>query len=152
MTVLFPGNFPPMFDLQAYTPTLIGSTENPVVTYGTQVGSFILFGDLCFVTFTITSTTMTKVTLTDLLAVTLPLAAATRTGQVWCGSGRVENATAVANGMRAEIASAASSVNFRNYAALATAGVQTTYAVANPGIGVLTNTITYNASIWYEVA
>lgn len=147
------GNIPAQGNAHVYTPTLTGATDNPVATYGTQVGTYqLLSGQRCRVDVTLTTTTMTKTTLTDLLQITLPFTAATRASQVWTGAGRVENGTAVANALRAEIASGASVVNFRNYAALATAGVQTTYQVANPGIGVLTNTITYNFSIEYEIA
>jgi hypothetical protein len=40
-------------------------------------------------------------------------------------------------------------MTFRNYT-LAANSSQLTYAVATPGIGVLTNTITFNGSGFYE--
>lgn len=145
-------SFPPMYDWQAYTAALTGATNDPVATYTTQVGKFFLIGPLCFFKFNLVTSTMTKSTLTDALRVTLPLTAATLTGDVTVFKARVENATAVANALQGEIASNTAYATFRNYAALATAGVQTTYAATDPGIGVLTNTITFQGSGFYEYA
>lgn len=151
MSVLSPAGFD--VDLtngwQAYTPALSGATDNPVATYTTQVGKFAILGGLCFFKFTLVTSTMTKTTLTDPLNINLPLTAATLAGDITTFSARIENATAVANAVMGEIVSAASVVRFRNYV-LATNSAVTTYAVTNPGIGVLTNVITFNGTGVYE--
>lgn len=136
---------------QTYLPVLTGQTDNPVVTYTTQLGRFALIGNMCFFNITLVSSTMTKTTLTDLVSVSLPVPAATLVGMVQSGAARMENATAVANMTRYEIASGASSMQFRNYA-LAASSSQLTYAVTTPGIGVLTNVITIQVSGVYEYA
>lgn len=146
-----PGNLSPFTGWQEYTPSLTGATNDPVATYGTRVGYFCTVGPFCYFTFNITTTTMTKSTLTDALRITLPLPAVTLTNLVFFFPARVENGTAVANALRGEVASGLSYATFRNYAALATASAQTTYAVADPGIGVLTNTITYQGSGFYAI-
>ncbi|HNB00956.1 MAG TPA: hypothetical protein PLK61_04060 [Nitrosomonas sp.] len=145
-----PQNFPPYTGFQLYTPALTGATNDPVATYTTQFGKFAIIGPLVFFKFVLVTSTMTKSTLTDALRITLPLVSATNTGDVTVFKARVENATAVANALQGEIASNTAYATFRNYAALATAGVQTTYAATDPGIGVLTNTITFQGSGFYE--
>jgi hypothetical protein len=141
----------PMANPQAYLPVLSGTTDNPVATYTTQLGRFYLIGSLAFFKFLVVTSTMTKTTLTDVLNINLPIAAANNAGDITPFAGRVENATAVANAVVGEILSSASVVRFRNYV-LATNSAVTTYAVANPGIGVLTNTITFNGAGVYEYA
>lgn len=136
---------------QAYTPVLSGQTDNPVATYSVQIGRFTIVGALCFFNFKLTTTTMTKTTLTDLVSISLPLPAATLANQVHNFIGRIENGAAVANMIFGEIASAASTAQFRNYA-LAASSAQMTWAATTPGIGVLTNTINYNGSGFYEYA
>lgn len=136
---------------QSYTPVLSGTTDNPVPTFTTQVGRFTIFGPMVLCKFKLVSTTMTKTTLTDLVQISLPMAAATNSGEVTDFLCRVENATAVANMIIGEIASGASVATLRNYA-LAASSSQMTYAVTTPGIGVLTNTITINGTAFYEYA
>lgn len=138
-------------DWLPYSPIMQGATENPVVTFTTQLGRFLLLGSVCLFNFTLVSSTMTKTTLTDVVRVTLPLAAQTLAGQVQQFVARVENATAVANMNLGEIASAAAFATFRNYT-LAASSSQLTYGVATPGIGVLTNAITLNGSGAYDYA
>lgn len=147
---LTPNNLPPMFAWQAYTPSLTGATDNPVPTFSTQVGRFLALAGMMFYQLRLISTTMTKSTLTDPVQITLPVAAATVTGAVWQGLGRCENTTPIPNPTYSEIASAASVATMRANAAAGNASLPLTYAVASPGIGVLTNTITFNASGFYE--
>lgn len=147
------GNFTNMTGFQAYTPVLTGQTDNPVVTYTTQLGRIYIIGALVFFSVTLVSSTMTKTTLTDTVSVSLPFAAAAAaqvgTGKVYAGKARVENATAVANMVSYEIAAGASTIQFRNYT-LAASSATMTYAVTTPGIGVLTNAITVQADGFYE--
>ena len=153
MTTLAPvgNNISPNEGWLTYLPILTGATDNPVVTTSAAIGRFHILGAALFLYFRLVSTTMTKTTLTDLVQLSLPVAAATVTGAVAQGSARVENGTAVANMSVFEIASAAQVMNFRNYA-LAASSSQLTYAVTTPGIGVLTNTITFNGEGFYEYA
>lgn len=144
-----PGNSTPQSGWQAYTPALQGATDNAVPTFTTIIGRFALFQNLVFLKFKMVSSTMTKSTLTDLVQVPVPLPAATLTSDNCQMSARVENATPVANHNQFEIASAAVFGTFRNYT-LAAASSQLTYAVTTPGIGVLTNVITLQASGYYE--
>src|SRR5258708_7045807 len=109
------GNQTPMPQFINYTPVLTGATDNPVPTFSTQVGRFFMDGARCFFKFKLVSTTMTKTTLTDLVNVSLPIAAATNVGEVTVFPCRLENAAAVANMMLGEIASAASVFTLRNY-------------------------------------
>lgn len=143
------GNITPTRGWQPYTPALIGATDNPVVTYSTQQGQFLLDGSTCRFNFKLVSTTMTKTTLTDLVQITLPIAAATVAGAVTDLLCRLENATPVANMIVGEIASAGTALTLRNYT-LAAGSSQCTYAVTTPGIGVLTNTITINGTGSYN--
>jgi len=144
-----PGNISQL-TWQDYTPSLIGATDNPVATYGTRVGRFALIGNLCFYSLFVTTTTMTKTTLTDALRITLPFTAATVAGAVWGGTGRVENSTPIANAVLSEVASATAYLTYRAIP-VTTASLPITYAVASPGIGVLTNTITFTANGVFEV-
>lgn len=133
----------------AYTPILSGSTDNPVATYTTQIGRFFVMGALVFFKYKLVTSTMTKTTLTDLLNINVPIIAATNASDVATFIARVENATAVANMVYGELASNAIVATYRNYA-LAASSSQSTYAVTTPGIGVLTNTITFQGSGFYE--
>lgn len=144
-------NFSMSSAFQDYLPVLTGQTDNPVATFISQIGRFAIIGETCFFDVTLVSTTMTKTTLTDTVSVSLPIAAATTANRVQQGIARVENATAVANMIKYEIASAASTMQFRNYT-LAASSSPLTYAVTTPGIGVLTNTITIQAQGSYEIA
>jgi hypothetical protein len=148
--LLNPGNvLPGGGGWQSYTPAMTGATDNPVPTFSTQIGRFLILQNLIFFKFKLVSTTMTKTTLTDNVQVTLPVTAATNTGEVTEGSGRVENGTAVANMMKWELASGAALLTYRNYTLAASSSVLT-YAVTTPGIGVLTNTITLTGTGFYE--
>lgn len=142
------GNATPMQNFIPYLPTLSGATENPVPTLSTQLGRFFVIGAVCFFTYKLVSTTMTKATLTDVLNISLPLPALTDAGVVYKFPARVENATAVVNGVLGEIASGASVATVREIPNAA-ASVAMTYQVAAPGIGVLTNTITFEGSGFY---
>lgn len=146
-----PNNFPAMFNWQGWSPTLSGPTDNPVATLSTQLGRFILLASLLMYQIKLVSTTMTKTTLTDLLGITLPLNSATVVGATWQGLGRCENTTPIPNPTYSEVPSNSAVVNFRANAAAGNASLPMTYAVASPGIGVLTNTITFNASGFYEI-
>lgn len=143
------GNISPMSAFTGYLPTLTGQTDNPVPTFSTQVGRFMLYAGICFFKYKLVSTTMTKTTTTDTVSCSLPIVSATNTGEVTTFACRVENATAVANMSLGEIASNASSHTFRNYA-LAASSSALTWATTTPGIGVLTNTITFNGAGAYE--
>lgn len=140
---LFPG-------WQTYTPNLLGATDNAVATFSTQEGAFIVIGNMVTVNVKLVSTTMTKTTLTDPVLINLPMTAVTRTGATWQGLGRCENTTPIPNPTYTEIVSAASNMTMRANAAAGNASLPLTYAVASPGIGVLTNTITINGTITYE--
>lgn len=146
-----PNNDPAQFSWQVWVPTLQGPTDNPAATLSTQLGRFILLASMLFYQIKLVSTTMTKSTLTDLLGITLPINAATVTGATWQGAGRVENTTPIPNPTYSEVASAGAVLNFRANAAAGNASLPLTYAVASPGIGVLTNTITFNATGFYEI-
>lgn len=135
---------------QPYTPTLGGATDNPVPTYTTQVGRFMILGALLFYQIRLVTSTMTKTTLTDPVLISLPIVSATQTGAVWQGLARCENGTPIPNPTYSEVASASSNLTMRALAAAGNATLPLTYAVASPGIGVLTNTITTNCSGFYE--
>lgn len=136
---------------QSYLPVLTGQTDNPVLTATTQKGNFFISGNQCAFDFTIVTTTITKTTTADTVFVSLPVAAATNTGMVQSFTARFENATAVANALRGEIASGASVATLRNYV-LATSSAAMTWAATDPGIGVLTNTITMMGQGVYQCA
>lgn len=144
------GNITPMNNVQSYLPALIGATDNPAATYSTQEGSFYVIGALCFFNIVLVTTTMTKTTTSDVLRITLPITAATRAGAVWQGEGRTENSTVTANAGISEIASGNSYLTFRNNGTGIIASTVITYASTSPGIGTLTNTITFNAGGFYE--
>lgn len=132
-----------------YTAVLSGATDNPVPTYTTQIGRYFILGAICFFKYKLVTSTMTKTTLTDLLNINLPIIANTNTGDVSTFIARVENATAVANMVYGEIASGSIVATYRNYA-LAASSSQSTYAATTPGIGVLTNTITFQGAGSFE--
>src|SRR5882672_7906558 len=139
---------PPVIPLvQTYSPALKGASDDPVVTYGTRVGRYYTLGKLCYVTVTLTATTMTKTTLTDVLGVSLPIAAANVAGAVQLLHARVENATAVALASIAETTANTALVAFRTLP-ISAASSLLTYGILS--IGVLTNTITIQFSGWYE--
>lgn len=122
-----------------YTPALQGGTDNPAPTYTHQIGRYFLLGKLCFVSIAITSSTMTKTTLTDNVRVSLPVAAANVSGHVSQLSARLENGTAVKVASVAETTANASYLQLRQMNAAA-ASALLTYGTAD--LGVLTNTIT----------
>lgn len=137
-----------------YTPALVGTTDNAVATYTTQIGKFCLIGPLCFFKFAIvTSGTTTKTTLTDAFAVSLPLTSATNTGtsigeQFAC---RVQNATCVNNANVGVIISNVAYATFQAYV-IGTVAATVTWAATAAGIGVLSNVITAVGSGSYEYA
>lgn len=137
---------------QAYVPALVGTTDNPNPTYTTQFGRWFAIGSIVFFRFVLITSTMTKTTLTDLLNITLPTPAATIANDINTFKARIENATAVANGIEGAIASGASVATFRTYGGLAVASAAITYGATAPGIGVLTNTITFTGEGYYEAA
>jgi hypothetical protein len=130
-----------------YTPVLQGATDNPVPTYTTQQGRYWAFGKICFVQIQIVTSTMTKTTLTDQIRLSLPIAAANVAGNVSQLTARLENSTAVQNGLHAETSANNSYLTFR-MPPTTTATAVLTYALLS--IGVLTNTLTINVSGWYE--
>lgn len=133
--------------VQTFTPALQGASDNPTVTYGTRIGRYYTIGKLCFVQIVLTSTTMTKTTLTDAVRVSLPIAAANISNAVNTLHGRVENSTAVIVASVAETTPNASYLQFRQLNAAAASALQT-YALLS--LGVLTNTVTVSVSGFYE--
>lgn len=134
---------------QPYTPTLIGATDNPTPTYSVQSGRYMIVGNICFFKIKLTTTTMTKTTLTDNIRVSLPVTAANVTSDLTKCAARVENATAVLNGAVGEIAPGTSYIQFRS-GTVAAATALITYALLS--LGVLTNTINFEASGFVEIA
>lgn len=133
---------------QNYTPALQGSSDNPTATYPTQIGRYCQIGNLCFFSINLVTSTMTKTTLTDVLRISLPVAAASVVSDTKQVASRVENGTAILNGTLGEIASGTQYIQFRNLP-LAAGSALLTYALLS--LGVLTNTITFRASGVYEV-
>lgn len=131
----------------SYTPALQGATDNPVPTYTTQQGRYWLHGKVCFVRAQVVTSTMTKTTLTDQVRLTLPLAAANVANDLSQLTGRLENGTAVQNGLIAETTANASYVVFRMLPPTSGSSLLT-YALTS--LGVLTNTVTIQITGWYE--
>lgn len=127
-----------------FTPSLTGATDDPVATYSKQLGQFIIVNRMLHYRIYLITTTMTKTTTSDALRITLPIAAAGAATIIHVGSGRVENGTAVANGTQPYVTSGNSYLNVR-YIPGTSASADMTYAATAPGIGVLTNTITFIA-------
>lgn len=132
-----------MVEVGSWTPVLLGATNNPVVTYGTQVGRWYIVGKLCFISINIVSTTMTKSTLTDQIRIDLPFTSANRANQIARLSGSMVNGTPVKNGNSLRI------IPNTGYATvyqttLTSTDAALTYALTD--IGVLTNTITFEFS------
>lgn len=140
---------------QAYTPALAGQTDQPGVTYTTQFGRYYVLGGLVFFKFKIvTSGTTTKTTTTDNFAVTLPIPAATNTGDINAVTCDAENATPITYGSVGIAASGATQILL--YAATGTQPalnlVNMTWATTAPGIGVLSHVITVQCSGVYETS
>lgn len=133
--------------IQTYTPTLQGATNNPVATYTTQVGRYMQLGKMCFVEIFLTTSTMTKVTLTDPILINLPVAAANISGAGQVMPARLENSTPILNATHAFTTPNSTNLQLLNLP-LAAASAALTYAVLS--LGVLTNTITIQVSGWYE--
>jgi len=131
----------------SYTPVLQGATDNPTPTYTTQQGRYWLIGKICFLQVQVVTSTMTKTTLTDQVRLSLPLAAANVAGNLSQLATRLENSTAVQNGVIAETSANNSWLTFRMVPS-ATASAVLTYALAS--LGVLTNTVTIQVTGWYE--
>lgn len=140
-------NNPPVSGALTYTPALQGATDNPTPTYALQQGRYFTIGKLCYVKAQVTTSTMTKTTLTDQIRLTLPIAAANVSSDLSHLHARVENGTAVLNGVVAETSANNSYTVFRNLP-LAAASALLTYGLTS--LGVLTNTITIVISGWYE--
>lgn len=146
-----PTNNPvPMNAWQAFTPSLIGATDNPTATYSNQLGRFLIIAGTLFYKIRVTTTTMTKTTTADNLEITLPFTAGGETNGITMGEARIENGTAVANASIAEAIKGNNFLLFRYMPATSASG-QVTYAATAPGIGVLTNTINFVASGFYEL-
>lgn len=134
---------------QSYSPILKGATEDPTpVTYVTQIGRYCQLGSLVAFKVTLSTSSVTKSTLTDSLRISLPLAAANNSGEITTISARIENATAVLNGTAGEIVANTSYIQFRNVP-LVSASALLTYGLFS--LGVLTNAITFRASGIYEI-
>lgn len=148
------GNATPFTGFQTFAPLttalLQGQTDNAAPTLATNVYRYMVLNGILFFNYLLVSSTMTKTTTTDQVRVALPLVAGGVAGQVWTGHSRVENGTAVANMIVGEITTAQAYIIFRNYTLAATSGTMT-WATTTPGIGVLTNTITFNGTGWYEI-
>lgn len=148
-TALGNGSIPLAPSFQAYTPSFTGATDNPTATYTTQVGRFYLVGNLCFFKYNVVTSTMTKTTTSDNFQVSLPLPAATNTNDIVNFAAKLTNATAVAQGILGEIASANQFATFRIYQ-ITGAATTITWATTTPGIGVITNTVTATGGGFYE--
>lgn len=148
------GNATPFSAFATFSPAtttlLQGQTDNAAPTLSTNVYRYMVLNGILFFNALLVSSTMTKTTTTDQVRLLLPLAAGGVAGQVFNSAARVENATAVANMAVGEITSGNAYQIFRNYA-LAASSSTMTWATTTPGIGVLTNAITFNTSGWYEV-
>jgi hypothetical protein len=132
-----------------WSPALQGATDNPTVTYTTQVGKYVLMGKLCRFALTIITSTMSKTTLTDAVRITLPFAAVTASGLIQVVNGIATNGTPVQNANMAYINSSNSYLTLAQLG-LTVAQADITYALTS--LGILTNTVTVKASGIYEVA
>lgn len=133
-----------------YTPILKGASDDPSpVTYSVQVGKYMKINKLCWFKVILTTTSITKSTLTDNLRVSLPFTAATQTGDETLVSARVENGTPVVNGTSGRILSNTAYCEFISLPVGAASAV-VTYALLS--LGVLTNTISFRASGFFETA
>lgn len=145
-----PLHLPPPGIPVAYTPVLKGATDDPsAATYSTQVGRYILIGKLCWVNIHLITTSITKTTLTDDLRISLPFTAANNSGQVHLLNGRTTNGTPVQN---ANIAIVAANTAYLTMGQLPLTAALANITYALLSLGVLTNTITFQASGVYEVA
>lgn len=134
----------------AYTPVLKGATQDPsAVTYSTQIGRYVLVGKMCFFTARVVTTSITKSTLTDALRVSLPFASANNANQNCMIHARAENGTPVQSANTGYIVPNTSYLTLGQLG-LTAARADITYAVLS--IGVLSNTITMEASGVYEIA
>lgn len=133
---------------QSYTPVLQGATDDPVPTYATRVGRYTQSGGLVVFFFSFTTTTMTKTTLTDQVRITLPVTAKNTSNQIVQCNLRITNGTVVQNANLGLIQPNTGYIEAYQLP-LDVALTSFTYAVAT-GIGVLTNTITYQGSGFYE--
>lgn len=144
-----PLDYPPPGIPAAYTPVLKGATDDPsAATYSTQVGRYILIGKLCWVSIQLVTTSITKTTLTDDLRISLPFTAANNSGQIHLLNARTTNSTPVQNANVAIINPNTAYLTMGQLP-LTAALANITYAVLS--LGVLTNTITFQASGVYEV-
>jgi hypothetical protein len=130
-----------------WTPALQGATDNPVPTYTTQQGRWWSLGKLVFVQAQIVTSTMTKTTLTDQVRLSLPVAAANVAGNLSQLTARLENSTAVQNGLVAETTANAAYIVFRMVPPTSSSSLLT-YALTS--LGVLVNTVTLQVTGWYE--
>lgn len=133
---------------QSYSPILKGATDDPAVVYSTQVGRYVLVGSLLYFKINLVTTSITKTTLTDNVRISLPAISANNAGDMAIMSAMIENSTAVLNGNAGEIGPANQYMQFKNLP-LATSSAFITYALDS--LGVLSNTITFSASGFYEV-
>jgi hypothetical protein len=144
-----PGNLGNTAGWQNFTPSLAGATDNPTATYTTQTGRFLIVGNVLFFTVKVVTSTMTKTTTSDAVQITLPVPVSGAASQVSTCSGRIENGTPVANAAECELTTGNGFLTFR-YIPATTASGASTYAATAPGIGTLTNTITFTATGFYE--
>ncbi len=133
----------------SYTPVLQGATDNPSPTYTTQQGRWWQMGKLVFVQGQIVASTMSKTTTADQVRMTLPVAAVNVAGHLSQLVARLENSTAVQNGLIGETVAGAAYIVFRMLPPTSSSAILT-YAITS--LGVLTNTVTLNVSGWYETA
>lgn len=132
-----------------YTPVLQGATDNPTATYSVQVGRYIIIGKIGIAKFRITTTTMTKTTTSDVVRVSLPFTSANNTNDRTVFTARVENGTAVHNGIQGRVDANTAYATFM-YIPSAASSENLTYASGS--LGTLTNTINIEGMVIVEIA
>lgn len=137
-----------MSNWTTYTPILKGSSDDPSpVTYSVQIGRYLKIGKMCIAMVNLTTTSITKSTLTDNLRVSLPFTSANNVNSVYISSAAIENSTAVVNGSLLQISANTAYVEFKS-APVAAATAFLTYGLTS--LGVLSNTITFKFTCMYE--
>lgn len=135
----------------SWTPIIKGASDDPAsVSYANRVATYYMVGNMCLFNFSFQTTTMTKSTLTDQVRISLPFTSKNTSGNVVACSLRISNATPVVNANYGLIQPNVAYIE-ASQVPLVAAVANFTYALVT-GIGVLTNTITYQGSGWYEVA
>jgi hypothetical protein len=134
-------------------PALMGATDNPVPTYTTRQGYYLIQGSMCFVAIDLATSTMTKTTTTDNVLISLPVPCANPGNLRIVLPGYAYNGTPVENGTGLEILGG----NLLNGVAYGTliqdpltaAEAPLTYGTGS--LGVLTHVIKAVFSGWYPI-